>query len=121
MRRALFVIAVVVAASVSACALEEEATESNGGEAADEWVDPQDSTDIVEGHPDGEAAARAGCSVVEWCQAPGFDGTRCVQTGCSVSAAIAECIADVDFVCGGPNCPFIFTSITGARRTLPCP
>jgi hypothetical protein len=123
MRNGLFII-VVVAIWVSACALQEEAfvgedspdaIESEG--SSDESVHPGESADLIEGDDDGDASL-AGCSVVEWCNAPGGDGTRCRQTGCSVPTAIAECKADVDVVCGDPICPWIFTSVTGARRDL---
>jgi len=128
MRNGLFIIIiVVVATSAFACGLQEEALQSYEREESldgieseppsDERVYPGEPADLVEGGGNGDGIL-AGCSVVEWCNAPGFDGTRCQQTGCSVSAAIAECRADVDFVCGNPICPWIFTSITGARRDL---
>src|SRR4051812_44605580 len=34
---------------------------------------------------------RAGCSIVQFCNAPGSDGTRCLQQGCSLGAALDEC------------------------------
>src|SRR5262249_36534332 len=31
------------------------------------------------------------CVIVQYCDAPGPDGTRCVQNGCNVQDALTEC------------------------------
>lgn len=125
MRNGPFVFA-VIAIWASACALQEDFESAEGEESPDEvaWqqspdegIDPGESADLIEGDADDDASL-AGCSVVEYCNAPGGDGTRCRQTGCSIPTAIAECKADVAAVCGKATCPWIFTSVTGARRDL---
>lgn len=58
---------------------------------------------------------RASCSIVQFCNAPGSDGTRCLQQGCSLSAAQAECSREAPAVCGTPVCPWIFVASDGTR------
>jgi len=43
---------------------------------------------------------RAGCSIVQFCNAPGSDGTVCLQQGCSLAAAQAECSLEAPIVYG---------------------
>jgi len=62
---------------------------------------------------DAEAAGH-GCSVVEWCDAPGSDGARCRQLGCSFQEAFDECIAETQRVCGTPKCPWMFKPLGGS-------
>lgn len=71
---------------------------------------------------DGDVVIQAGCSFVEWCNAPGADGSRCRQEGCTLSAAIAECESETRQFCGTPQCPWIFVASNGTRYTrTPCP
>ena len=58
---------------------------------------------------------RAGCSIVQFCNAPGSDGTRCLQQGCSLAAAQHECSVESPIVCGKPLCPWIFVALDGTR------
>lgn len=58
---------------------------------------------------------RASCSVVQFCNAPGSDGTVCEQQGCSLATARAECRAEVKTVCGTRVCPFEFVTTAGQR------
>lgn len=58
---------------------------------------------------------RANCSIVQFCNAPGADGTRCLQRGCSLGAALAECSDEAPRVCGTPVCPWIFVASDGSR------
>ena len=57
----------------------------------------------------------ANCSIVQFCNAPGSDGTRCLQRGCSLGAALAECSDEAPRVCGTPVCPWIFVASDGSR------
>lgn len=58
---------------------------------------------------------QANCSIVQYCNAPGADGTRCIQQGCSLSAALSECEVETYNVCGTPVCPWIFVDLNGVR------
>jgi hypothetical protein len=70
----------------------------------------------------GPEQPQAGCSFVEWCNAPGADGSRCRQEGCTIAAAIAECESETRQFCGTPQCPWIMVASDGTRyRRTPCP
>lgn len=58
---------------------------------------------------------RANCSIVQFCNAPGSDGTRCLQRGCDLGTALAECSREAPQVCGTPVCPWIFVASDGSR------
>jgi hypothetical protein len=58
---------------------------------------------------------KAGCSVVEYCNAPGPEGTRCRQQGCTFIAAMSECEQETAIVCGSAVCPWIFVASNGVR------
>lgn len=60
---------------------------------------------------------RAGCSVVDFCNAPGSEGTRCRQQGCSVQSAVNECKSEVPGVCGSPVSPWIFVTLDGVHHS----
>lgn len=65
---------------------------------------------------DGVSAAGNGCSTVQYCNAPGQDGARCRQLGCSLDEALAECAAETPRVCGDPPlCPWAFYTLSGQR------
>jgi len=71
--------------------------------------------------PAGEVASlAASCSIVQFCNAPGSDGTRCQQQGCSLGAAENECKREVRTVCGSASCPLIFVTSSKDRITLGC-
>jgi hypothetical protein len=55
------------------------------------------------------------CVVVQYCDAPGPDGTRCVQTGCSVQDALTECTIEAPRECYRVVCPFVFVGPGGKR------
>jgi hypothetical protein len=55
------------------------------------------------------------CVVVQYCDAPGPDGTRCVQTGCSVPDALTECSIEAPRACSRIACPFVFVGPGGKR------
>ncbi len=54
------------------------------------------------------------CVVVQYCDAPGPDGTRCVQKGCDVREALTECSIEAPRECR-IVCPFVFVGPGGKR------
>jgi hypothetical protein len=54
------------------------------------------------------------CVVVQYCDAPGPDGTRCVQNGCSALDALTECSNEAPRQCR-IVCPFVFIGPGGKR------
>ena len=74
----------------------------------------QESTGLHDAAP----AAAAGCAIVTTCNAPGPDGTRCRQQGCSLGAAELECELEAFSVCGAPICPVILIRTDGTRNNL---
>jgi len=125
-----------LAVILTACALEPPSRDRRGldqaGAGAGGDILRSDSDDIrslVSGAPgadvstnasslDGSIPPPANCSIVQFCNAPGSDGTRCLQQGCSVAAAISECRAETQTVCGGHTCPWIFVTSSGQRTDL---
>lgn len=104
------------------------AAEQNLGAEAEPWVTvepeqiaqveiPEELTDKGIPGP-GESSVLAGCSFVEWCDAPGADGARCKQQGCGEWEAIGECVNEVADFCGRAVCPVIFVALNGARSRL---
>jgi hypothetical protein len=63
---------------------------------------------------DGTDPPPVGCVVVH-CDAPGPDGTRCVQTGCSVVDALTACSREAPRQCLRITCPFMFVGPGGKR------
>ena len=63
-----------------------------------------------------------GCSEVEFCRAyevlDTTDEERCIQRGCSVNAAAAECRDEVLFYCGAVQPPFALYTLDGGRLEL---
>jgi len=55
------------------------------------------------------------CVVVQYCDAPGPDGTRCVQNGCDVIEALTECSIEAPRECSRVVCPFVFVGPGGKR------
>lgn len=64
-----------------------------------------DDPGAVPGVPD-DVVDKAGCAYVKWCDEPGPWGTVCQKTGCTLAAAIEECIVDARYVCGTIIQPF---------------
>jgi hypothetical protein len=62
----------------------------------------------------------ANCSQVNFCNAPGSDGTECKQLGCSLLAAQNECKNEAAKICGAPVCPFIFITSSNQHITMNC-
>jgi hypothetical protein len=59
-----------------------------------------EETDVADG-----LSEKAGCVHIQWCNEPGPVGTVCIWDGCSLAAAIRECTADANAVCGGITQP----------------
>jgi hypothetical protein len=116
----IFVLALMGAIVVAACALEAEPgdspTEATAGDSALEAAEEvtQDDESVT-----GDAAAAAnGCSIVEWCNEPGANGSVCRQVACSTAAAYAECDREVRQICGAPVCPWVVKTLSGGRTNL---
>jgi len=59
----------------------------------------------------------ANCSVVEWCNAPGSEGTVCRrQQGCTVQESARECLDEVQDVCGAVVQRAIFITLDNHHR-----
>lgn len=54
------------------------------------------------------ATAGNGCSIVQYCDAPGSDGTRCLHLTCDFNTAYNECIRESYSVCGTPVPVWVF-------------
>jgi hypothetical protein len=52
-------------------------------------------------------AAGNGCSIVEWCNQPGSNGTVFRQVGCTLPSAQQECTREAIQICGTIVQPFI--------------
>lgn len=65
--------------------------------------------DVVAGEKPGEVGTEADCVYIQWCNAPGADGTVCrLRSGCSLNnATLNECVADAYAVCGAPVDPWV--------------
>jgi hypothetical protein len=129
----LFIASLTLALFSAGCATEEETPEITTAEPSqlvtvpEGWdIDRRPVSTLDDGDgkvvPGEDVRIQAGCSVVEYCNAPGSDGSRCLQQGCTLTAAIAECETETRQVCGTPRCPWIFVATGGARFTrTPCP
>jgi hypothetical protein len=57
---------------------------------------------------EGQVEALVSCSYVQYCNAPGSDGTVCIYTnGCSRNASHTECWREINSICGGPTYPVV--------------
>jgi hypothetical protein len=64
-----------------------------------------------------------GCSIIEYCYAHQVENTtdeeRCIQRGCSLDEAIAECRAEIAVRCGSaPRPPYVMITQSGERVIL---
>ena len=64
--------------------------------------------EVVAGEKVDDVEAQAGCVYIQWCNAPGADGTVCrLYSGCSLNnATLQECVDDAYAVCGAPVNPW---------------
>ena len=114
---------IALMATLSACGVDPvrgPPGDDPGSVQADEQAaTSSDTADLAaSGTPTDDAIGpRAGCSVVQFCNAPGSDGTRCLQQGCSVQTAVTECKNEVPGVCGSPVSPWIFVTLNGVHHT----
>jgi hypothetical protein len=112
--------------------------EESGDEAAapaEETPEPEPSPPTPsEPSPEPEASPPAppeppppdpvnGCSIIEFCYAHQVQNTtdeeRCIQRGCSLDAAIAECRAEIAVRCGSaPRPPYVMITQAGERVIL---
>jgi hypothetical protein len=114
-------------AIMSACAsdrVDEQLKDETQGNDQESWViddQPEMSEnaaskdEVIPGPAESEASQAVNCSIVQWCNAPGGDGTRCVQKGCSLGAALRECEVESRNACGTPVCPWVFVALNGQR------
>lgn len=112
----------VFALCVSACAASPTGDVSSGQGVTDWQIeDPAaapaavDSSTADAAPVQGAITPAVSCSIVQFCNAPGSDGTRCLQQGCSLDTALAECSREAPAVCGTPVCPWIFVALDGRR------
>jgi hypothetical protein len=95
-------LAFLVATALSACAVDT-------GDQPEDFVGDEVAGDGVAG----DVTDKAGDSYVQWCNAPGSDGTICKQQGCDGIAclyreveAVAECRDEVRRICGSAVQPW---------------
>lgn len=112
----------VVAVWVSGCANPVD-DDPGGGVVVDlssheqvlgDWV-IEGSEPASDAPPGDGTAPPVGCVAVQYCDAPGRDGTRCVQTGCSVAEALTACSREAPRECARIVCPFVFVAPGGKR------
>jgi hypothetical protein len=97
------------------CGVEQDANDESGQDVQFETQAASgDDEPTSAGSPNEAVTQASGCSVVEFCDAPGSDGARCKQLGCSFNAAFEECVAETPRVCGTPKCPWRFVPLSGA-------
>lgn len=84
--------------------VEDDASERTeaGADVAPAWVGPGVApADGTPGESVDGAVEKAGCVHIQWCNEPGPVGTVCIWDSCSLAAAVRECTADANAVCGG--------------------
>lgn len=94
------------AIALCACGVDEGAT-TPSETAGDPSTTASSESDLI--------TPRAGCSVVQFCNASGSDGTVCRQQGCTLAAAKNECTSESQSVCGTPVSLWVFISSGGQR------
>lgn len=117
-------LSVVFALALSACAVDAGSqTEAEPGSAqlssqeSELAAPPTSSKDVST--PGGDIDINAGCSTVQYCDAPGAtEGTRCLQQGCTWSEARTECINEGWAVCGTPKCSWKLIGLNGVAYEL---
>ena len=114
---------------LSACAvpmsdpLTQQITIALGGEIDPGPAEISDSATEALSSSSSEASTVAvNCSITQFCDAPGADGARCVQRGCTFEQATNECVDETTSICGRAFvCPFVFVDGNGRRWRHPCP
>jgi hypothetical protein len=124
MSKNLSLITAAFAIAFAACAADSggQPTEDPGdaelATKASEVSTPSPSTNDQAPKPGDDVGTNAGCSFVQYCDAPGTDATRCVQQGCSYDAARTECINEGWQICGTPKCPWKLIDLNGVAHEL---
>jgi len=95
-------------------------TSPNPPEPEPEPSDPEPETSQPEPLP---PHPQYGCSLIEFCYAYEVEDTtdeeRCIQSGCSLEDANAECRREIAEECGiAPLPPFVMVTLTGERVIL---
>jgi hypothetical protein len=119
------VIAAISTCALSACVPELDAIEAERGRRDDREHGVADQSSATRGTVSVETAANAvgaaaaqanGCSIVQWCNAPGPDRIICVQSkNCSDAATFAECAIEVHDICGARGCPWWVMMLDGRK------
>ena len=113
-------IMVALMATLSACGVDPvrgPAGDDPGSvQADDQAATSSDTADLASAPTDDAIGPRAGCSVVQFCNASGSNGTICQQQGCTVQTAERECRSEVTTVCGSPVATWIFKTSNGVSH-----
>lgn len=94
------------AIALCGCSVDESATAPPAA-ASDPSTTASSESDLI--------TPRTGCAQVQWCDAPGSDGTVCQQLGCSLADSKNDCTALSTTVCGTPVNPWVFVATGGQR------
>jgi hypothetical protein len=94
------------AIALCGCGVDESAT-APSETASDPSTTASSESDLI--------TPATGCSVVDFCNAPGSDGTTCHQQGCSLASAKNECTTESKRFCTTPLNPWVFISRSGQR------
>jgi hypothetical protein len=114
-------VAGVLALLLAACSGPEDDSPSTAATASQALVSAAPAQPTAEELATRDVTPQAGCSFVQYCNAPGTDGTRCFHQRCDFEVAIEECKREVRQICGRPTCPFKFFDFDGFPTPLPCP
>lgn len=101
-------------ATALGCGVEEDVTYEPEQEAQFEAQAALGGEPTSASSPSEAVTQASGCSVVQFCDAPGSDGARCKQLGCSFNAAFEECVEETPRICGTPKCPWRFILLSGS-------
>lgn len=130
LRRTGALIIAVLTITTSACAvdsaesqLKKQAESDNlGGSKVEDQSTTSGDTSTEEtliARSAGDVAINAtNCTIVQFCNAPGSDGTVCKQQACTLSTAATECVTDTNFVCGARVCPWKLITTSGSTIDL---
>lgn len=81
-------------------------------------VDTVAAEDAFAVSADGAITSAVNCTIVQFCNAPGANGTVCQQKTCTLQAAADECVVDTNFVCGSRVCPWKLITSGGITRDI---
>lgn len=116
-----FTTSLLISLTVIGCDVESEPVDSeerfdvvmlepdeDAGEVGVRAFSRDELTEEVPGEDPDDPSAVTDCVYVQWCNAPGPNGTICrLRSGCVANTTtVNECIADTNAVCGGPVSPW---------------